>query len=208
MRSLSALLTALGRPILPSGITKVEDGTRRVDVGDLVAFAVALGVNPDRLLLPSGPDGREKVALTPEIEVTQGEAWSWADGEYMPTRLFAALKPGGLGRDYFAAQDVFARDVRPTSERGADGHPASQSARDVLGHIRSLAGWAAEYERMLAEEPDRELRPGADHLGGGMERVELAVARLQADLAELLSTARRLRGRAILPDANDDGERR
>ncbi|SFF44476.1 Helix-turn-helix domain-containing protein [Actinoplanes philippinensis] len=57
VRSLSTRLGEIGRPILPSGITKIEDGTRRVDVGDLVALAEVLGVSPATLLMPGAPDG-------------------------------------------------------------------------------------------------------------------------------------------------------
>lgn len=56
VRELSARLEALGRPILPSGITKIEQGSRRVDVDDLVALAQALEVSPMRLLLPAAGD--------------------------------------------------------------------------------------------------------------------------------------------------------
>jgi transcriptional regulator with XRE-family HTH domain len=50
VRELSKRLQAAGRPILPSGITKLEQGVRRVDVDDLVALADALGVSPLRLM--------------------------------------------------------------------------------------------------------------------------------------------------------------
>lgn len=52
VRELSARLEQLGRPILPSGITKIEQGARRVDVDDLAALAEAFDVSPYRLLLP------------------------------------------------------------------------------------------------------------------------------------------------------------
>ena len=53
VRELSARLESLGRPILPSGITKIEQGARRVDVDDLVALADALDASPLGLLLPN-----------------------------------------------------------------------------------------------------------------------------------------------------------
>lgn len=74
MRELSARLSKLGRPILPSGITKIEQGSRRVDVDDLVALAVALKVTPTRLLLgPPPTDGPDDPA--------HEEAWEWVDWE-------------------------------------------------------------------------------------------------------------------------------
>lgn len=53
VRELSARLTAQGRPILPSGITKIEQGVRRVDVDDLFALAESLEVVPSQLLYSS-----------------------------------------------------------------------------------------------------------------------------------------------------------
>jgi transcriptional regulator with XRE-family HTH domain len=63
LQQLSERLAAVGRPILPSGISKIEQGDRRVDVDDLVALADALGTVPGALL--QGPL-REPVGLTEE----------------------------------------------------------------------------------------------------------------------------------------------
>lgn len=64
-RELSAALSHLGRPVPPSGITRIEQGVRRVDVDDLVAFSKALGFSVKALMegpscavcLDSPPDG-------------------------------------------------------------------------------------------------------------------------------------------------------
>lgn len=79
VRQLSAELEALGHRLLPSAVTKIEQGTRSVDVEDLVALAVALRVNPSALLLPPVA-GNEPVLLTPTKAVEAGYAWRWADG--------------------------------------------------------------------------------------------------------------------------------
>ncbi len=81
VRELSARLGELGRPILPSGITKLEKGGRRVDVDELIALAVALGVNPNALLLL--PYGQEdsKVQLIDSVTVSWHRAWGWATGD-------------------------------------------------------------------------------------------------------------------------------
>jgi Helix-turn-helix domain len=50
LHQLSDRLAAVGRPILPSGLSKIEQGTRRVVVDDLVALADALGTVPGALL--------------------------------------------------------------------------------------------------------------------------------------------------------------
>jgi transcriptional regulator with XRE-family HTH domain len=59
LQVLSDRLAALGRPILPSGLSKIEAGSRRVDVDDLVALAAALETVPSRLLVdPTRERGR------------------------------------------------------------------------------------------------------------------------------------------------------
>ena len=45
-RELADRLAAIGRPIPTLGLSRIEKGTRRVDADDLVALAIALGVNP------------------------------------------------------------------------------------------------------------------------------------------------------------------
>ncbi len=87
--ALSERLAALGHPIADTGITKTEKGDRRVDVDDLVALALALGVTPNTLLLPQidylgAPDFHQ---LTPEAIGTAEELWQWAQGERPPLIL-------------------------------------------------------------------------------------------------------------------------
>src|SRR4051812_16934874 len=78
--ALSQRLGDMGRPIQPSGITKIETGDRRVDVDDLVALAVALRVNPSALLLPPSID--EEIRVTGVGRPVMGfQAWWWADGK-------------------------------------------------------------------------------------------------------------------------------
>src|SRR5664280_2511629 len=54
-------MRTIGRPLLPTGVLKVEQGTRRVDVDDLVALALVFDVPPDELLGPL--DERDRSAL-------------------------------------------------------------------------------------------------------------------------------------------------
>ena len=81
VRELSARLAAIGRPIAPSGITKIEQGTRRVDVDDLTALAIALGVSPNRLLLPETAYEDVEEDLTERVTTDQLNAWRWSTGE-------------------------------------------------------------------------------------------------------------------------------
>jgi transcriptional regulator with XRE-family HTH domain len=54
-------MRVIGRPLLPTGVLKVEQGSRRVDVDDLVALALALDATPNDLLGPL--DERDRSAL-------------------------------------------------------------------------------------------------------------------------------------------------
>ncbi|MFJ6293241.1 helix-turn-helix domain-containing protein [Streptomyces griseoviridis] len=84
VRELSARLAKLGRPILPSGITKIEQGKRRVDVDDLVALSLALKVTPTRLLL--GPPPTDGTAEDPaHDEVWEEDNYVTQDGRHVPT---------------------------------------------------------------------------------------------------------------------------
>lgn len=79
---LARRLVELGRPILKSGLSKVESGERRVDVDDLMALALALNATPNRLLLEAAADD-ELTQLTdnPTLLCSRIQAWAWACGE-------------------------------------------------------------------------------------------------------------------------------
>lgn len=72
---LSEHLGRAGRPMLASGLHRLEQGKRRIDVDDLIALAVAFEVAPISLLLPWTGDGR--VQVTGTIEVDSATAWDW-----------------------------------------------------------------------------------------------------------------------------------
>jgi 8-oxo-dGTP pyrophosphatase MutT (NUDIX family) len=79
-RELSDELTRLGRPIPTLGLSRIERGERRVDADDLVALALALGVNPSALLLPRDVRPDALVTLTDSQRASASDAWAWADG--------------------------------------------------------------------------------------------------------------------------------
>ena len=84
---LSRRVTEAGQPIPESGIAKTEAGTRHVDVDDLVALALVLGVTPNTLLLPEpGYLGTDVTPLTPAVSDTAEHLWQWAQGE-RPLRI-------------------------------------------------------------------------------------------------------------------------
>lgn len=117
---LSRKLGEVGRPIAPSALAKIERAERRVDVGDLMALAVVLGVNPSALLFPVKVEPEGDVELT-GAGVNRAEAvWAWADG-HGPLRVEDA--PVGLarGRALYEARLQF-RQGRPhwLDEPGAE----------------------------------------------------------------------------------------
>lgn len=75
LEALSAKLSEIGRPILPTGLSRMERGQRRLDVDDLMGFALALGVPPWRLLLP--PEQEDPVNLTSSRAASWAEARRW-----------------------------------------------------------------------------------------------------------------------------------
>lgn len=75
---LSVELAKYGRDISPLAVRRIEEGNRRVDVDDLAALALSLGISPLALLLPI-KDG----AVTPEGETyTAQQIWQWGQGSY------------------------------------------------------------------------------------------------------------------------------
>ncbi len=124
VRALSARLGELGRPILASGINKVEQGQRRVDTDELIAFAVALGVNPNALLLPAIADGT-MLELLPGVAVTADKAWKWADGREPLKEPFdeddhadfqMRARPKGR-RQYYRRDELSAEDRKEVERR-------------------------------------------------------------------------------------------
>jgi transcriptional regulator with XRE-family HTH domain len=80
LEDVSRRVADLGRPMLVSGLWKIEAGERRADADDLVALALALDTTPNRLLLAADAS-RQRIGLTPKSEATTATAWRWATGE-------------------------------------------------------------------------------------------------------------------------------
>jgi transcriptional regulator with XRE-family HTH domain len=133
---LARRVAELGRPMTLDVLTKLESGNRRVDPDDLIALADALGVTPNRLLLPAKA-GDTEVALTPARTVTATEAWEWACGEkpLRPTdgsvladyaRFPLENRPHHHHRDLTPEQGVVLAPVREAARRAFEaGYPLS-----------------------------------------------------------------------------------
>ncbi|WP_158559900.1 helix-turn-helix domain-containing protein [Prauserella sp. PE36] len=80
VRSLADRLAELGQPVHPSGITKMENGTRTPSALEVVALALALNVNVSRLLMPFTASSNEQFELPGVGKVSAFDMWLWADG--------------------------------------------------------------------------------------------------------------------------------
>jgi transcriptional regulator with XRE-family HTH domain len=150
LRDLSVRLEEVGRPILPSGLHKIERGARRVDVDDLVALALALDVTPTRLLMPATAT-RRQVLLTSKVKGGERTLWEWAVGDTLLPRdpWHAHFDLDRLGR--FRAENrphdpppgIDFRDMEkhrevlvPVLEAVDAACDAGLSVRDVVAHVQ------------------------------------------------------------------------
>lgn len=134
---LAARMAELGRPILKSGLSKIEAGDRRVDVDDLMALAIALETNVNVLLLDPESD-HEPTRLTEGHEAEREAAWHWACGE-----LSLGAGPWPFAR--FAEHPKSPQDFRFQTEARPHDPPRMMSA-DQWGELRK---WQAELDRIF-----------------------------------------------------------
>lgn len=81
-KQLAEKLAEVGRPIAELGLRKIESAERKVDVDDLMAFAIVFGVSPLTLLLPEYVSESTTAQVTGlEEPVSSLGAWSWAKCE-------------------------------------------------------------------------------------------------------------------------------
>ena len=79
LAELSARMTG-DRQISLSGLSKIENGGRKLDVDDLVAIAAALDVTPLAILFGTSPDPDEHVQAG-GTAMEASSLWSWAVGD-------------------------------------------------------------------------------------------------------------------------------
>lgn len=90
---LSDRLTALGHPIPVLGLRRIERGERRVDIEELTALALALGVPPVALAFPLD-DPSELVQMASDWTAPIWKAVAWFDGEPVADS-YASTSDGG-----------------------------------------------------------------------------------------------------------------
>lgn len=145
---LSVAMEELGQPVPASGITRIEKGDRRVDVDDLVAFALALNVSPNALLLPPKWD-YEQVNLTPEKAISTRTAWLWAEGR-SPANDYGVSPEevevtSGTDEDeeareaeYWAQREAYESLTHPPERRRAARHSANRAAKSASTAVDAL----------------------------------------------------------------------
>lgn len=119
LAQLSAELEKVGRPILSTGLHRLETGKRRVDVDDLAGLAAVFDVSPITLMLPFTAHGTVK--LTETVETDAQVAWDW----------YRAIRPLELPdspADAVVGQVKFQSRAMPSGVR-ADHSPASAMYR-------------------------------------------------------------------------------
>lgn len=140
VRRLSSQLADLGVTLLPSGITKIEQGARRVDVDELVALAVALNVSPTRLVLPDTAEPDDDVRLTPELTAGALDAWRWFEGDdALPRPGAPEVEHAGRSHRRIEPNDSYAyRQERPDLLRRREEHPLVRA----VARLAHAAQWA------------------------------------------------------------------
>jgi transcriptional regulator with XRE-family HTH domain len=78
---LADAVTRMGRTVNRVSVGKTETGDRRIDADDLAAFAIAIGVTPNRLLLSGTASAEAVIEVRPGRLVSELDAWQWALGE-------------------------------------------------------------------------------------------------------------------------------
>jgi transcriptional regulator with XRE-family HTH domain len=105
LERLSQELGRVGRPILSTGLNRLEQGRRRIDADDLVALAVVLDVSPLTLMLPFEATG--VVQVTKDLEAEALTAWSWMRG------VSPLVSPADEDDSQFAVIDFQRRSLPP-----------------------------------------------------------------------------------------------
>jgi transcriptional regulator with XRE-family HTH domain len=113
---LSRELERRGHPIPPLGLRRIEAGERRVDVDDLMALALSLGVNPHALLLPplKGSDTPGAVTGAVGTGLNSRQVWDWAVGLRPLTSLDGSTS---AFRDRVRPVEVLTDDERASRRR-------------------------------------------------------------------------------------------
>lgn len=150
LQDLSERLTEAGRPLSGNTLSEIELGARRVDVDDLAALAVALGVMPNALLLRNSARRGETTQITGAGEVDALRAWDWADGiRPLPVALSTPANAELLNESEHDL--LFQMNARPP------GRPlpwiSEVETRSVLELVRAFARLDPKLADVLLDSP-------------------------------------------------------
>lgn len=135
-KELAEKLKQAGRPITPIGLKRIESCERKVDVDDLMAFAVVFDVSPLTLLLPTSGSGSIAKKITGcDHELGCNVIWSWA-----------------MGREPLAVPPTHPRYDRAVAEyQGrAIPHPIDNRASQDFGKLMPAAFLDADMLELLS----------------------------------------------------------
>lgn len=166
-------VAAVGRHLPATGVIKTESGERRVDVDDLVAFALALNVSPLTLLLPDAW-GDDEVWLTERRRVQSRTAWLWGQGLEPATEADSEAED----QDAYKAREDFRALALPEERRRAAEHPANREAQDL-----------AEMVARLVQVADVSVDGESASVRRSLRAARLRLRKLEAELEQIEITA-------------------
>jgi transcriptional regulator with XRE-family HTH domain len=131
-------MARLGVPIDRSAIAKVERSARQVNLDEMVAFAIALGVSPLGLVVPH--EAGAQVALTPKHTVPAAEAADWFRAVQLPPPLL----PGDRGapesldaqREFHQLTPYGAEFSELTTQQRVD--RAASAAAELIDYLEAI----------------------------------------------------------------------
>jgi len=160
-RELSDRLEEVGRPIAVLGLKRIESGERKVDVDDLMAFAIVFGVSPLTLLMPEYGSRAIATNVTGDPhKIGANIAWLWALGSEPLEVPNDAMLHYGSPDTARAIAEYRSRAVPAVESRNTD--PASYLPTELMDKYRDAMASARfdEVREKAENEIARIIREG------------------------------------------------
>lgn len=137
MQQLTKRLAEVGFPVDRMTVTRIEQGSRRIEVGEALAVAAALDVAPAYLLTPLGSDEPMSVAGT---QFTSGQVQAWIVGDAPLNAAWAdpdhyMWGAGPMGRNFVASM---LRGQVKQAERASSSAELAETVRDTITALKGL----------------------------------------------------------------------
>lgn len=142
LAEMSEKMKEVGRPMLSSGLHRLEQGKRRIDADDLVALAAALDVSPISLLMPFTAQG--EVQLTETLQAEALAAWDWMRAT-RPLELPAEREEAVIKAVAFQGRAL------PSGARALDTQLTGFYAKNEKRSDKEPLDWDAHEERRNGE---------------------------------------------------------